>query len=312
MTLRSPQLIRSGTRCCLPSPRRERGIALVMVLWLSILLAVLVASFSIAARIETLQARNLVDSVKARYAAEAGLHLAVYQLRMPDPLQRWTGDGRSYQFDLEGTQIDIQLIDESGKVDVNAADMPTLLQLFGQAGRTPEDAEILASRVMDWRDPDDLLTEPGGAEKDDYESMGLSYGPRDQPFQTVDEIQQVLGMDYDTYRQLEPLVTIYSGRTEPNWALAPREVLMAFLQADPLAIDQFIEMRETSPPGTPLVLPDGRPALAQGGGLTYTVRSLATLPSGASATLEATIRLGTGSVASRPFRIVRWRDTPNS
>ncbi len=304
---------RSTRRPIQPRQRqRERGIALIMVLWLSILLAVLVASFSIAARIETLQARNLVDSVQARYAAEAGLHLAVYQLRMPDPLQRWTGDGRSYQFDLEGTLIDIQLIDESGKVDVNAADLPTLLQLFQQAGRTLEDAEILTSRVMDWRDPDDLITEPGGAEKDDYEAAGLSYGPRDQPFQTVDEIQQVMGMDFDTYRRLEPLVTIYSGRTEPNWALAPREVLMAFLQADPLAIDQFIEMRETSPPGTPLVLPDGRPALAQGGGLTYTVRSLATLPSGASATLEATIRLGTGSVASRPFRIVRWRDTPNS
>ena len=293
-------------------PTQQRGIALIMVLWLSVLLAVLVASFSIAARIETLQARNLVDSIKARYAAEAGLHLAVYQLRMPDPLQRWTGDGRSYQFDLEGTQIDIQLIDESGKVDINAADLPTLLQLFQQAGRELQDAEILASRGMDWRDPDDLVTEPGGGEKDDYEDAGLSYGARDQPFQTVDEIQLVLGMEYDTYLQLEPLVTIYSGRTEPNWALAPREVLMAFLQADPMAIEQFIEMRETSPPGTPLMLPDGRPALAQGGGLTYTVRSLATLPSGASATLETTIRLGTGSIAARPFRIVRWRDTPNS
>ena len=44
-----------------------------MVLWLSILLAVLVASFSIAARIETLQARNLLDSVRARYAAEGAV-----------------------------------------------------------------------------------------------------------------------------------------------------------------------------------------------------------------------------------------------
>ncbi|MCB1626374.1 MAG: general secretion pathway protein GspK [Xanthomonadales bacterium] len=304
--------MRSARRLPVLGLHRQRGIALIMVLWLSILLAVLVASFSIAARIETLQARNLLDSVRARYAAEAGLHLAVYQLRMPDPLQRWAGDGRSYQFDLEGTQIDIQVIDESGKVDINAADLPTLLSLFQQAGREQADAEILTSRVMDWRDADELVTEPGGAEKDDYEAVDLAYGPRNQPFQTVDEVQQVLGMDYDTYLELEPLVTIYSGRTEPNWALAPPEVLHAFLQADPAAIDQFIELRETSPPGTPLVLPDGRPALAQGGGLTYTVRSLATLPSGASATLEATIRLGTGSIGARPFRIVRWRDNPES
>ena len=89
-------------------------------------------------------------------------------------------------------------------------------------------------------------------------------------------------------------------------------MLLALVPGDPAAIDSFIEQRETLPPGTPLVLPDGRPALAQGGGLTYTVRSVATLPSGATATLEATVRLGTGSIAARPFRIVRWRDAQSS
>lgn len=291
---------------------RQRGIALVMVLWMSILLAVLVASFSIAARTETLMARNMLDTITARYAAEAGLHYAVFQLRMPDPTQRWVGDGRSYEFDFEGTLVNVEVIDESGKIDVNAADTLALITLFEGAGRNREEAEILASRVIDWRDPDDLLTEPGGAEKDDYESAGLSYGSRDQPFQTVDEIQQVMGMDYETYLSIEPLITIYSGRTEPNWAYAPREVLLALVPGDPAAIDSFIEQRENLPPGTPLVLPDGRPALAQGGGLTYTVRSVATLPSGATATLEATVRLGTGSIAARPFRIVRWRDAQSS
>ena len=290
----------------------QRGIALVMVLWMSVLLAVLVASFSIAARTETLQARNMLDTITARYAAEAGLHYAVFQLRMPDPTQRWVGDGRNYEFDLEGTLVAVSVIDESGKIDVNAADLMALITLFSGAGRSQEDAEALSARIMDWRDPDDLITEPNGAEKRDYERADLSYGPRDQPFQTVDEIQQVLGMDYETYLSIEPLITIYSGRTEPNWAFAPREVLLALIPGDPAAIDSFIEQREIAPPGTPLVLPDGRPALAQGGGLTYTVRSVATLPSGATATLEATVRLGTGSIASRPFRIVRWRDAQSS
>ena len=170
-------------------PASQRGIALVMVLWMSVLLAVLVASFSIAARTETLMARNMLDTITARYAAEAGLHYAVFQLRMPDPNQRWVGDGRSYEFDFEGTQVNVEVIDESGKIDVNAADQLALVTLFTGAGRAPDEAETLAARVIDWRDPDDLLTEPGGAEKDDYESAGLSYGCRDLHF-FIAQIQQ--------------------------------------------------------------------------------------------------------------------------
>jgi general secretion pathway protein K len=291
--------------------RSQRGVALVMVLWVSVLITVLLASFSLSARIETLQGRNLLDTVRARYAAEAGLHRAAYELRGSDPLQRWVPDGRVYPMQFEDAEIEIEIYDETGKVDLNVSDLSTLVALFATVAETERDAEALAAAVMDWRDPDDLLN-PNGAEANDYKGAGLAYVPRNAPFETVSELQQVIGMSYEMYRELEPMITIYSGRAQPNPAYASPEVLRLFPGMTDAALQSFVQMRQMPPlaGGTPppLAMPDGTPVLAQGGGLTYTIRSRAKLPGDASAELEATIRLGASAVARRPFRILRWRD----
>lgn len=291
--------------------RRQRGIALIMVLWVSVLIAVLLASFSLSARVEALQGRNLLDSTRARYAAEAGLHRAAYELRGNNPDTRWVADGRVYKFDFEGAKIEVELYDETGKVDLNVADPLLLTALFELGGLEQREAEELAAAVADWRDPDDLVT-VNGAEANEYKSAGRSYVPRNAPFETVSEVQQVLGMSFELYRELEPLMTIYSGRAQPNPAFASPEVLQLIPGMSPDLIQMFVQQRQQpvvpGQPAAPIVLPDGTPVVAQGGGLTYTIRSRATLPGGANAGLEATVRLGASMVARRPFRIVRWRD----
>jgi general secretion pathway protein K len=292
--------------------RKQKGIALIMVLWVSVLIAVLLASFSLSARVEALQGRNLLDSTRARYAAEAGLHRAAYELRGTDPDTRWVADGRVYPFDFEGAQIEVEIYDETGKVDLNVADPILLGALFELGGLDKPDADALAAAVIDWRDPDDLIS-PNGAEEGEYKAADRAYKPRNAPFETVSELQQVLGMSFELYRELEPLLTIYSGRAQPNPAFASPRVLQLIPGMNPDLVQLFVQQRQQAPsgPGQPagtLALPDGTPVVAQGGGLTYTIRSRATLPGGANASLEATVRLGASMVARRPFRIVRWRD----
>lgn len=290
----------------------QRGIALVLVLWVCVLITVLLASFSLSVRVEALQGRNLLDSTRARYAAESGLHRAAYELRGNNPETRWIADGRPYEFDFDSAKIKVELYDETGKIDLNVADLPTLSALFGSAGLELEEAEAVAAAVMDWRDPDDLIT-TNGAEASEYEAAERPYKPRNAPFETVSEVQQVLGMSFELYRELEPLVTIYSGRAQPNPAFASPEVLALIPGMTPDLIALFVQQRQQSAvlpgqPPVPMVLPDGTPVVAQGGGLTYTIRSTATLAGGANASLEATVRLGASMVARRPFRVVRWRD----
>ena len=51
---------------------RERGAALILVLWLIVLLTALIGGFALAARVEALQGRVLVRGLVASNAARAG------------------------------------------------------------------------------------------------------------------------------------------------------------------------------------------------------------------------------------------------
>lgn len=298
---------------------RARGIAFILVLWVIAMLSILLGSFAMIARTENLQSRHLFDTTRARYAAEAGLNLAVYELRKNDPAERWVGDGRPYTFGYGDAELDVRITDESGKFDLNSAaqsgDPAQLIHLFVSRGVEQDRAETLADAVLDWVDPDED-TRLKGAELAQYRAAGLAYGPRNAPFDTVSELQQVLGMNYPLYQQLEPALTIYSGLSTPSEAFASAEVLVAMgctpeQAADLVRQRQAISAAELAASG--LVGCDGiTPLVAGGGGLTYSVKSRAKLPNGASTTLDATIRMGGISTGGRPFVILRWRDGETS
>lgn len=295
------------------SRRRSRGVAFVLVMWVIAMLSVLLGSFALVARTEGLQSRHLFDSTTARYAAEAGLNLAIYGLSKTDPAHKWVADGRPYAFVFDGVEVELSITDDSGKIDINNADPLTLKNLFQGAGVEEATAEELADAIVDWRDPDDLPS-LHGAEADDYKAVGLPYGPRNAPFETLSELQQVFGMNYDLYMKIEPAITLFSGRGTPSAAYAPFEALMAMPGMTEEYARDLIARRQQIPPGelnsgmSGLLLPDGSPLMADGGGLTYSVKSRAKLPSGASTVLDATIRMGGMNSAGRPFVVLRWRD----
>ncbi|UXI67786.1 general secretion pathway protein GspK [Tahibacter amnicola] len=293
---------------------RQTGVAFIIVLWVIALIAIILGSFAVIARTEGLQARHLFDATTARYAAEAGIHRAAFELRNPDIMTRWVADGRPYEFDFDGTKVEVKITDDSGKIDINVADNILLKALFVSAGIEDARAEELADAIVDWRDPDELAS-PKGAEDSEYKSADLKYLPRNAPFETVSEIQQVLGMDYDIYHQIENSITLYSGRSQPSPGYAPIEVLRALPGMTEEYAQMIVTQRQAAQPGSPptgLMLPDGTPVVAEGGGLTYSIESRATLPNGASARLDATIRLGGTGIGGKPFVVLRWRDGENS
>lgn len=295
---------------------RSRGIALLFVVWATALLTLIIGGYVLIAHVEHMQARNLADTTRARYFAEAGLHRAVLEMRMPDPMTRWVADGRTYSFEIDGIPIEVALTDESGKLDLNIADERTLTNFLRGRGVEEEQALAIAHAIMDWRDPDDSPM-PFGAESSDYRSVGYPYGAKNAYFDTVAELQQVMGVDYELFRKLEPAVTVYAGRNQPNAAYASADALLALPDMTPEMAEEFVQLRRSLPIGDPsvaglLTLPDGSPVMAGGGGFTYSVRSKATLPNGAYGLLEATIRIGGAASNGRPFVILRWRDNENA
>ena len=286
----------------------QSGIALVLVLWVLLLLTIITGSFALMARMDRLEANALLSGTQARLSAEAAINLAVLALRDPDDLTRMRADGRVYQQQLDGVLVEVRAIDERGKLDINAAEELALATLFTGHGMEPEDAEMLAAAVLDWRDEDEL-ERVNGAEVDAYFAAGLEVGPANRPFMMTEELLQVIGMPFELYRRLEPGITVFSRAGEPNPAFAPVEALMALPDITYDEAVNFVEERNSQEPGESLgtELPNGVVVMEQGRGVTYSIQARATMPNGVWEQLQATIRLG-GTASGSPYRVLRWRE----
>ena len=290
------------------SPLRQKGVALLIVLWVLLLITISTGAYTLMARMDQLEAHTVISGTRARLAAEAGLNLAGLALRDPDESTRWVPDGRTYSLLFEDVLVELQVTDERGKIDINSADEETLLRLLSGNGMAEENAAYLAAAILDWADSDEI-ERANGAELAAYESYGLGVGPGNRPFIMIEELLQVLGMPFDLFKIIEPGITVFSEKGVPDPAYAPKEALLAIEGVTEEDALNFIAERqsEDATDGVGPSLPNGQVAMARGRGLTYSVVAKATLPNGVWDQIEATIRLG-ASQDGRPFKILRWRE----
>ena len=280
--------------------RRARGAALLLVLWMLVLLTGLVVVFATTARTEALQGRYLARSTSARYLAEAGVEIAALRLSSGDPARTWLPDGRPYEFTFEDAQIEVRVRDESGRVDLNAAAPELLAELVKAVGGDPVKAPAIGAAIQDFRDGDNLLSAGGGAEDGEYAAAGLPYGAKDRAFESVTELQQVLGVDGELYRKLAPHVTINTGLPRPEAIYASEEVLRA-MGLSPLELGTILAGRQPVAPGMPVA------PLAGSGTGTYSISSRATRPDGTRAVVHATVRLGATTGLGQLYTPLAWR-----
>jgi general secretion pathway protein K len=267
---------------------RQRGAALLLVMWLILLLSGLVAGYAAAARIESMQGNGLARGTASAEAARAGVEYAASRLLDPDPARRWASDGRSYRFAFDGAQIDVAVRDEAGKIDLNAAGPGLLLEFFMALGESRESATRLAGAILDWRDEDSLTQPAGGAEDANYQAAGLAWGAKDALFETVAELEQVLGMRPALYASAAPYLTVFSGAAMPDARSADGIVLRAMGVDRPQAVD-----------------PDAVPLAGSG---TYSIDSRARLADGRRARVSVILRLGGNGLPGSAYTPLHWQD----
>ncbi len=282
---------------------RARGTALILVLWLIVLLTALVGGFALAARTENLQGRVLVRGLVASNAARAGLEYALTRLAQPDQRLQWRPDGRAYRWRYADADVEVKVVDENGKLDLNQSDPVLLAALLQGAGAEASQAARLAAAIVDWRDADPLTQPAGGAEDADYAAANLPYGAKDAEFESVAELQQVLGMTPALYARIEPSLTIYSGRARPDPAFASAQVL------DALGLDGAGIVAQRRGPGDGTTL-EGLPVggMAGAGSGTYSIESRARLPDGRESRLRAVVRTGGGGLPGMAYVPLRWEE----
>jgi general secretion pathway protein K len=284
-------------------PLAQRGIALLLVLWVLVLLTIIAVGLTAAQRTESALASNQLATARFHAAAEAGINWAMLNLLAPptvfdEDADTWVPDGTSRLWTFAGETLEIRVFNETSRIDLNEAQRDQLEALLKAAGLDDDRASAVADAIEDWRDTDDL-TGLNGAEDADYENAGRTYGAKDGPFDTVEELQQVLGVDPELYRMLAPALTVDSDQATPTQEFAP-PLVQAALQG--ITLEEWeLEKHEqdsVAEPNDSGVSPVGR------GGPLYRIRVTRLLDDGPGMSMDALVRVEASR--AQPFNIL-WR-----
>ena len=291
---------------------RERGIALVAVLWLTVLITVIASSFAYSMRGEALAARNAMSLAQARAVADGAVERMAFELSRPRNLQDvWRTDGQPHAWHEGDVAVSAAAFDESARIDLNAATDPLLKGLLQNVGGLdPDTAQQVLEAILDWRDADELRR-PNGAEAADYRAAGSKHVPTNAPFESVGELRRVLGVTGPLMARLADSVTVYSRQRGINTATAARDVLLALPGATPELVDAFIAARAEALanrlPVPPFAVAQG---FAGGASPVWRISVRARLPDGVTFARDAVLR--PINDPRRPFVTLLWQEGPPS
>lgn len=302
-----------------PTPYRQTGVALVLVLWILGLMTIMAGSYSLTTHREAELLQHAHERTKALAIADAGIHYAMLMLSLQDTKSRWRTDGEPYYWEAEGTRVRINILDEGGKIDLNAAQEPTLRKVLSLILRNDDQAMRLTDVIIDWRDADNLKR-THGAEAEDYQAAGLEQTPRNRNFLTLEEFRGVLGITPELYQKLEPWFTLYTGQEALNPMKATRDILLVLSGGDVAAVNNYLFQRRQSqvgPQGQPgqSPAPAAVPFASQSGlnlqgssDMAYTIFSQVEVSGRPVAGIRATVKRNAGK-ANEPFFFLNWKET---
>ncbi len=290
-------------------PSSSSGVALLLVLWMLVLSTIMAGSFALTMQRELSIAGNFRDMAQTSALAEAGINYAMLMLLQADEEQQWLSDGTIYEIEFEGARIRITITDESGKISVNNPEPELLRGALSEAGADETLQDKIIEGIQDWQDSDEQAR-LHGAEVDDYSAAGLSYGPSNENFQAIEELQMVLGMNADVYNRLVPIVTVHSNSNKVNPAKSPKEVLMALPDMDEQTAENYItERTESAKNSQPAPEFPGISGTSNSSSGVYTLVAEAMLDNGNTGKTKAVIKK-VPSEKGLPFTVLEWHSAP--
>jgi general secretion pathway protein K len=207
---------------------RQRGVALVAVLWVVAALSILVTGLVQTQREEIRTASTARMRLQGDATGQGAIQLAVQAL-----LARNQPQGRlaRVRVPYDGVDVEVEVQPFSGLVDVNAAPAPLLAALFAvNGGVETAAAERLAAAVVALR-----------------EAKPSEPPPR---FKAPEELLNVEGIHYDLYARLAHLVTTdSSGSGRINPLAASPDVLLLLAGGDRGIASRVAADRDADVPG---------------------------------------------------------------
>ena len=204
---------------------RERGLALVSVLWGVAILSLIAAAMMSASVTSAHLDRNDWNAARAGSVADEAVNQAVLSLLDARASRQPRVDGVPTAITFDGVPVRLWIQDESGKINLNFAPKDLLQSLFVSAGMADGDAGALADRIVALRPVANGVT------------TRLA-------FRSIDELLTVPGVSRALLTLIAPALTVYGKSTEINMQFAPREALRALPNMDEQAIERLLKDRD--------------------------------------------------------------------
>jgi len=316
-----------------------RGSALLAVLWLSAALGAIAFSVAATVRTETERASTTSEGLRAYYLAAGSIDRACLWMMwgLTGNYRRPDGSPMYYQapmprlnFEFPGGTVDVDVVPETGKLNVNTALPEQIEQLLATLGLDPVRAQLVTAGIVQWRTASGAGNDDSGA----ISGGGSSFRPRHASLEELEEILLVPGMtpdifygryDHEPSGRLIPrgglrdCLTVWgtSGKIDINTA---PPALLESLGIMPEAVRAILARRASAPFGKPeeiaQFVPD--PAIAGrlgiGGNSIWTLRATARMrgPNGRTSdlrkTVAAVVKLLDPTKFDPPYHILRWYD----
>lgn len=251
----------------------EKGVALMMVLWVLVLLGIISLNYFRSNRWNTAGTRNFKEETLAYYMAMSGYQEAVrYLLSDKNPsLDFVDPDGNFWTDNEQETvtgkrttdegEIEITITDENAKVNINYADGVRLGNIFRYMGISEDEILALVDSILDWKDSGDMdATMPNGAESDYYEDLENPYTAKNMAFDIPEELLLVKGMKPEYFKSGEEqtsllnLITTFGTVNTLNINTVSKEV-MQLLQFDESEMEAIMKQRTREAGGFSFIPP---------------------------------------------------------
>lgn len=261
----------------------EQGIALISVLWALMVLSMLVLSVMTIVRVQSKYADNIGQKSKAVTIADAGIYLTIQKLSEPGAAREIPGKITSLKLIYGGQDIDITIMPESGKIDLNTSHEVLISAVMTYNGMDENSANALAKEIRNLRD-----------------------NSSEKLFKINSEIRRLEGISSPLFQCIEPYFTVYSNRLGVNHAAASSEMKNMIKWADKVRWggQNWLEISGTA---TGSLVSGTRSVLQQTGshaGKAFTIQAEVSLSDDVKVQRTAIIRI-TGN-RREPFWVYRW------
>lgn len=235
----------------------QRGVALLTILLLVVSITVVAGSMLASQKITIRRSSLLFDQNQLLQDIDAGQQLAVTMIRADSNLNDtdsaqdiWAQPIPPYA--LANHSVNIELRDESSRFNinnlyqdgtVNTTALETFQRLLTQLNLEPD----IATAVLDWQDADGEVYQDGGDESAVYAQQSnaiASDALPNQPFVSIDQLQEVKGVSAETLAVLRPYLTAVPYYVPININTASSVLLAALVDgANSQQMQALVDMR---------------------------------------------------------------------